>query len=177
LEGDMLHPACCHGTAALLVVDCTNFQGGRMMAQLNNTATSESGSIEEIDRIYRAWDEALGKKDLDASMALYAPNATLESPLVRHLLGIESGVLDGRDAIRHFVEKVYQRTPPTRQRFRKGYFTDGRTAMWEYPRAAPNGEQMDFVEVMEIEDGLIRHHRVYWGWFGHRVLEKNQYHR
>ena len=28
--------------------------------------------------------------------------------------------------------------------------------MWEYPRATPDGEQMDFVEVMEIDDdGLI----------------------
>ncbi|HYT18953.1 MAG TPA: nuclear transport factor 2 family protein [Candidatus Polarisedimenticolia bacterium] len=127
--------------------------------------------------MYQAWDDALGKKDLEPSMALYAPNATLESPLIRHLLGVESGVLEGRDAIRQFVEKVYQRTPAIRRRFRKGSLTDGRTAMWEYPRAAPNGEQMDFVEVMEIEDGLIQHHRVYWGWFGHRVLEKDQYRR
>jgi hypothetical protein len=36
---------------------------------------------------------------------------------------------------------------------------------------------MDFVEVMEIEDGLIRHHRVYWGWFGVRVMERDEYHR
>ncbi len=23
---------------------------------------------------------------------------------------------------------------------------------------------------MEIADGLIRHHRIYWGWFGIRLL-------
>jgi hypothetical protein len=29
------------------------------------------------------------------------------------------------------------------------------------------GEQMDLVEVMELNDeGLIQHHKVYWGWFG-----------
>lgn len=147
------------------------------MKQSSHAATIQPNASEDIDRIYRAWDDALGKKDLDASMALYAPNATLESPLIRHLLGRESGVLEGRDAIRQFVEKVYQRTPAIRRRFRKGYFTDGRMAMWEYPRATPDGEQMDFVEVMEIKDGLIQHHRVYWGWFGHRVLEEDQYHR
>jgi hypothetical protein len=38
-----------------------------------------------------AWDEPLGAKDLDAAMALYQPDATLESPLVRHLLGSEEG--------------------------------------------------------------------------------------
>ena len=48
--------------------------------------------------------------------------------------------------------------------------------MWEYPREAPDGEQLDFVEVMEIDEGgLIRRHRVYWGWFGLSVLERGEY--
>jgi hypothetical protein len=47
--------------------------------------------------------------------------------------------------------------------------------MWEYPRATPQGEQMDFVEVMEIENGLIQKHRVYWGWYGFNVMKKDQY--
>ena len=45
--------------------------------------------------------------------------------------------------------------------------------MWEYPRDAPGGEQMDFAEVMEIEHGLIRHHRVYWGGYGLALLERD----
>jgi len=49
--------------------------------------------------------------------------------------------------------------------------TDGRTLMWEYPRVTPDGTQVDLVEVMELEDGLIRRHRVYWGWYGLRTLE------
>jgi hypothetical protein len=32
--------------------------------------------------------------------------------------------------------------------------------MREYPRATPNGEQMDFLEVMEIEHGLIQKHKI-----------------
>jgi hypothetical protein len=28
--------------------------------------------------------------------------------------------------------------------------------MWEYPQQTPSGQQMDFVEVMEIENGLIQ---------------------
>jgi hypothetical protein len=43
-------------------------------------------------------------------------------------------------------------------------------------RETPSGEQMDFVEVMEIEDGLIHAHRVYWGWRGVDVLINDQYH-
>ena len=30
---------------------------------------------------------------------------------------------------------------------------------------------------MEIENGLIRRHCVYWGWFGVKVLEGDRYHR
>jgi hypothetical protein len=49
--------------------------------------------------------------------------------------------------------------------------------IWEYPRAAPDGEQMDFVEVMEISGRLIRAHRVSWGWRGLKVLEEDRYRR
>jgi hypothetical protein len=44
-----------------------------------------------IERIFHAWDESLGAKDLDAATTLYQPDATLERPLVRHLLGREEG--------------------------------------------------------------------------------------
>jgi hypothetical protein len=47
----------------------------------------------------------------------------------------------------------------------------------EYPRQTPDGQQMDFVEVMEIDEGLIRSHRVYWGRRGVEILTKDQYHR
>ena len=47
------------------------------------------------ERIYHAWDAALGRKDLEAALALYAPDATIESPLVRHLLGGAEGICRG----------------------------------------------------------------------------------
>jgi len=86
-------------------------------------------------------------------------------------------VVRGRDALRHFLGVVFSRTPDLRRRYRTGFFTDGTKLMWEYPRQTPDGEQMDFVEVMELHDGLIRRHRVYWGWRGVSVMEKDQYHR
>jgi hypothetical protein len=53
-----------------------------------------------------------------------------------------------------------------------------RRLIWEYPRAAPDGEQMDFVEVMEVNrQGLIQRHCVYWGWRGVRVLQRDEYRR
>lgn len=101
--------------------------------------------IRAAEHIYHAWDEALGKKDLDAALALYAPDATIESPLVRHLLGSDVGICRGHDDLRRFIEIVFQRTPSVRQRFRAGFFTDGKTLMWEYPRITQEGEQVDLV--------------------------------
>ena len=44
------------------------------------------------------------------------------------------------------------------------WLTDGRRLLvWEYPRQAPDGDQVDLVEVMEIDGGLIACHRIYWG--------------
>lgn len=130
-----------------------------------------------IEHIFRAWDEALGAKDLEASLALYHPDATLESPLVCHLLGTQEGVVRGHDALRSFVQAVFAHQPPQRRRFRTGFLTDGRYLTWEYPRQAPDGEQMDLVEVMEIDDGRIRHHRVYWGWFAVTMLTSGEHSR
>ncbi len=124
-----------------------------------------------IAHVFDAWDEALGAKDLDAAIALYHDDATLESPLVRHLLGSERGVVEGREALRSFVRQVFEHQPPERRRFRSGLLTDGSRATWEYPRRSPDGEQMDIVEVMEITEGLIAHHRVYWGWKAVSMIE------
>jgi hypothetical protein len=131
-----------------------------------------------IEHIFHAWDEALGAKDVDAAMALYQPDATLESPLVCHLLGTPDGVVRGRDDLRRFVgERVFPHQPPERRRFRTGFFTDGQRLMWEYPRQAPDGDQIDIVEVMDVRDGLIAHHRVYWGWYGVGKLLRDEHGR
>jgi ketosteroid isomerase-like protein len=140
------------------------------------TSNAEPEAVRAVERVYHLWDEALGAKDVEAAVALYAPDTELESPLVRHLLRSERDVVQGRGALRDFIRLVFERTPPNRQRYRSGFFTDGHKLIWEYPRATPGGEQMDFVESMEIEDGLIRRHRVYWGWFGVKVLEQDRYH-
>jgi len=133
------------------------------------------GSAAELaaaERIYLAWDDALGKKDLAASMALYTQDATLESLLVSHLLGTDAGIVEGRDNLRSFVRKVYDNPAPARQRYRNGYFSDGKRLVWEYPRVMPNGQQVDLIEMMELKDGLIHRHRVYWGWYGVKTLDR-----
>jgi hypothetical protein len=141
------------------------------------TANVDPETLSSIERIYSDWDAALHAKDVEAALALYADVVQLESPLVRHLTGSERGVVTGHDRLRDFIRIVFARTPTSRGHNRSGFFTDGRRLIWEYPRETPDGDQMDFVESMEIEHGLIRRHRVYWGWFGVKVIEEDRYHR
>jgi len=102
-------------------------------------------------------------------LSLYAEDAVFESPLVPAIIpGAGGGVLRGREAIKHFLEEGTQRRPNELVRwYRTGeYLTNGKTLVWEYPRETPEGEQIDILELMEISDGLIVNHRVYWGWKG-----------
>jgi len=47
--------------------------------------------------------------------------------------------------------------------YRNGtFFSDGQQLTWEYPRQTPHGDQVDLVEFMDVADGRITHHRVYW---------------
>jgi hypothetical protein len=141
-----------------------------------SNARDASAFASPVEHIYHAWNEALSRNDAAALTALYALDATIESPLVPHLMGVDRP-LRGRDELRALFDKVATQKPPVRQYYRSGYLTDGKKLMWEYPRGAPNGDQMDFVEVMELNDeGLIQNHRVYWGWFGFGVLARSEYH-
>ena len=132
---------------------------------------------ENAERVYREWDKALADNDGDALIALYAPDAVIESPVIPHLLGTKRGVCRGREQIKALIDEVTRRKPPARRFFRAPYLTDGKTLMWEYPGETPAGDQMDFVEVMELDDaGLIQKHRVYWGWRGVEVIQNDAYH-
>ena len=144
---------------------------------IRSTGDAAAADVRSVERVYRDWDAALHAKDVEAAVSLYAEDVLLESPLVRHLTGSERGVVEGRRHLRDFVQLVFDRTPASRGHYRTGFFTDGRRLIWEYPRETPAGDQMDFVESMEIEGGLIRRHCVYWGWYGVKIIEQDRYHR
>ena len=143
----------------------------------NSDLPIDNQLLEDAERIYYAWDKALANNDVENLLALYASDAIIESPLIPHLLNIDEGICRGRDELRKLLEIVAARKPEKRQYYRKKYFTDGKILMWEYPRVSPHGEQMDFVEVMELESGLIKYHRVYWGWRGFNVIKNDEYHK
>jgi hypothetical protein len=128
------------------------------------------------DRVFEEWNRAFSENDVEALLRLYHPDAVLESPLIPYLLGSHFGVCRGQLELRRFFDLMTQRKPHLRRYYRPGYLTDGRTLMFEYPRVGPEGEQMDFVDVLELEAGLIRLHKIYWGWRAFEVIKADEYH-
>lgn len=130
-----------------------------------------------VERIYFEWDRALSHNDAESLTQLYAEDAVIESPLIPHLMGKREGVCRGRHELRAFFDQVAARKPAVRKYYRSGYLTDGKRLIFEYPHSTPQGEQMDFVELMELNDaGLIQRHCVYWGWYGVGVMQRDEYH-
>ena len=120
-------------------------------------------------RIHAEWHRAASQRDGTALIALYADDAVLESPLVPALLDDKTdGVLRGKAEIARFLEAGARSRPIDLVRWYRSdtYFSAGSMLVWEYPRETPDGDQVEIVEVMDIADGLIKHHRIYWGWKG-----------
>jgi len=137
----------------------------------------EKDNTEIAHKIFEDWNRTWKENDIEGFLALYADNVILESPLFPHLLEIEKGIIVGKDALREVIEMAAKRKPTNRNFYVSNYFTDGKTIIWEYPRETPDGDQMDFMEVMEIENGLIIRHRIYWGWLGVKTIINDKYHR
>lgn len=127
----------------------------------------------EIRHIYEQWHACVVRRDLDGLMALYDDDAILETPLILATLrDRDRGILVGKAAIGTFFAAGLRNSGNGLGRwYRTGtFFSSGQQLTWEYPRDTPQGDQVDLVEVMDIERGLIRHHRVYWGWLGFKAL-------
>jgi hypothetical protein len=130
--------------------------------------------------IWLLWDRyARSGSSIEGLLALYAPDAIFESPLVPVLMKRDSGVCRGHDEMRAFFVEGYRRRPNAFVRWYRTdkFFFDGTTLIWEYPGHAPESEQLDLVEVMELRDGLIAHHKVYWGFRGVNELLSSQLER
>ena len=128
-----------------------------------------------MKEIYEKWHNYAKERETKALVELYAEDAVLESPLVPILMNKDSGILRGKTEILAFLNEGARRRPNELVRwYRTGkYFITGDVLVWEYPRQTPDGEQVDILELMEIRNGLIVNHRIYWGWFGTQMLIKS----
>jgi len=99
-----------------------------------------------------------------------------ESPLVPAILDYKTdGILNGKKEIRLFLEEGVKRRPNELVKwYRTGEYLSNETMLvWEYPRQMDDGEQIDILELMKIEHGLIVEHRIYWGWKGCMQISKS----
>jgi hypothetical protein len=128
----------------------------------------------QIRHIYEEWHRTLMARDLAGMIALYAEHAVMETPaVIAQFPDRADGVLRGRAEIEALFARNFANLAASfRDLYRSGlFFSNGRLLSWEYPRATPaGGTQVDLFESMDIEDGLIVHHRVYWGWQGLKTL-------
>ena len=125
---------------------------------------------EQIRHVFDEWHRAVKDQDAEGMAALYARDPAVLALWPER----EDAVVHGRDAIAQFFAQSFQARSGEgvfEDWFRSGrYFSDGRLLIWEYPRETPKGDQTDVVESMDLENGLITHHRVYWGWVGFNKL-------
>jgi steroid delta-isomerase len=139
---------------------------------------NNSNFLADCERIYRQWHECAKARNPDGLLALYAQQAVLETPLVLAIYsGRQDGILQGHREIGPFFAQAVSRPLNELVRwYRTGrWLTDGeRILAWEYPRATPDGDQVDIVELMEIAEGLIQSHRVYGGWLGTTLLTRSR---
>jgi steroid Delta-isomerase len=127
----------------------------------------------QVRHIYEEWHAGVNSQDIPRVMALYAEKATLETPAILAIYPhMDAGILKGRREIETFFTKTLRAlSKEFRELYRSGLFlSTGKLLTWEYPRKTPTGEQVDLFESMDIEDGLIIYHRVYWGWKGFQAL-------
>jgi steroid delta-isomerase len=139
--------------------------------------SNNSNFLADCERIYRQWHECAKARNLEGLLALYAQDAVLETPLVQAIYSERpDGILQGHREIGPFFAEAVSRPLNELVRwYRTGrWLTDGeRILAWEYPRATPDGDQVDMVELMEIAGGLIQSHRVYGGWLGTALLTRS----
>lgn len=128
---------------------------------------------EHAQYVHDEWDRRTRAHDIDGLLDLYLPDAVLESPLVPRIMDTADGVLAGHRQLREFFERGTRGRPNELVRFhRSGRFLfDDDRLVWEYPRQTPEGDQVDITEVMDLAGPRIRHHRIYWGWFGTPLLQ------
>ncbi len=129
---------------------------------------------EAAERIYRQWHDFARTNQVSNLLNMYAEDAILESPLVPAILNRDSGTLRGHDEIGKFLREGTKRRPnPLVRWYRTGrYFYQDYTLIWEYPRETPDGDQVDILELMELADEKIKQHRIYWGWFGCKLISE-----
>ena len=110
----------------------------------------------------RRWLSCFDTQDVDALVALYAPDARHFSPKLRTLRPQTGGCIEGRGELRDWWADAFRRLPALRYVETRITAQPGRVVL-EYLRTVPGEPDLPVAEVFEVRDGLIRESRVYHG--------------
>jgi ketosteroid isomerase-like protein len=118
--------------------------------------------VSSVQQTLSEFDAAWARNDLEGIVALFAEDASLESPLVTRLLKRSDGVLHGRDQIREMVRALQEQGTPWGKH--EGPIIQGNRAALEFRSAPSDGEQFYSVDIIEVKHGKIQSLRAYSGW-------------
>lgn len=156
------------------MISCFSIDGFTKKAKdqsMNTTSTTEA----QAARIYELWDKYLREGDMQGLATIYADDATVQSPLVPTFFGPGKGIARGKAEVLMFLEETVKRRPNDQVHwYREGYLWNGKKLVWEYPAETPYGHyQVDLTECMDLEGGLIKRHRIYWGWYSVEMMKES----
>ncbi len=117
--------------------------------------------ITTIERILRDVEEAFAHRDLEALVASFTDDATIESYLVARVFDRKDGVCRGRAEIEMLVRALWKRGVPWGKH--AAPIVRGNVAAIEYGSASSEAETFS-VDIIEVSDGKIRSLRAYAGW-------------
>ena len=117
--------------------------------------------VTAVEQVIRDLEAAFARNDLEGVVALFAPDATVESYLVSRVFKRKEGVCRGREEIRQLVGALLQRGTPWRGH--EPPIVRGDTAAVEYRSASSDAEKFS-VDIIEVKGSKIQSLRAYAGW-------------
>ncbi|HEX6533559.1 MAG TPA: nuclear transport factor 2 family protein [Gemmatimonadaceae bacterium] len=114
-----------------------------------------------VEQLIAELEAASSRKDVEALVALFAPDATIESYLVSRVFDRKEGVCRGRAEIRELALALMRRGTPWGGH--EPPIIRGNTVAIEYHTASSDAERFS-VDMIEVRDGKIQSLRAYAGW-------------
>jgi hypothetical protein len=117
--------------------------------------------IVNVAQVVRDLEAAFARKDAEGVVALFAPDATIESYLVTRIFHRKDGVCRGRPEIRQLVGAILARGTPWGGH--EAPIIRGNTAAIEYRSASSEADRFS-VDIIEVRGRQIQSLRAYAGW-------------
>ena len=117
--------------------------------------------IGTVEQLLSDLEAASTRKDVEALVALFTEDATIESYLVSRVFNRKEGVCHGRAEIRELGRALMARGTPWGGH--EPPIIRGNTVAIEYRSASSDAEKFS-VDIIEMRDGKIQSLRAYAGW-------------